>query len=101
MAYCHNCGAQIDDLAVICPHCGLEQKQARQAANDSGSIGWGLLGCCLPLVGLILFLVWKDTQPRNARKAGWGALIGVLAIVVSYVVIFLGMGVLFAFLASY
>ena len=28
--------------------------------NDNGGFLWGLLGCCIPIVGLILFLVWKD-----------------------------------------
>ena len=93
MAYCRNCGAQIHEQAVICPHCGVEQKKSVSTGNDSGSIGWGLLGCCIPLVGLILFLVWKDTQPRNAKKAGMGALISVILGVVLYVLMFVVLGV--------
>ncbi len=49
---------------------------------DSGSAGWGILGCCFPIVGLILFLVWKDDKPKNAKSAGVGALMGVILIVV-------------------
>ena len=39
------------------------QKDLNTSASveDNGGFGWGLLGCCIPLVGLILFLVWKDT----------------------------------------
>ncbi len=85
MAYCRNCGAQLHDQAVICPTCGVPQKTT-PTANDTGSIGWGLLGCCIPMVGLILFLVWKDTQPNNAKKAGMGALISVILGVVFYVI---------------
>lgn len=92
MAFCRNCGAQIHDQAVICPQCGVEQKPAG-AGNDSGSIGWSLLGCCVPLVGLILWLVWKDTQPNNAKKAGMGALISVILSVVVYVIYFVVLGV--------
>lgn len=90
MAYCRNCGAQIHDEAVICPQCGVQQ--AKPAANDSGSIGWALLGCCVPIVGLILFLIWKDTQPRNAKKAGLGALVSVILCVLFYVILFVFMG---------
>ena len=43
--------------------------------EDKGSIGWGVLGCCIPIVGLVLFLVWKDSRPRDAKMAGMGALI--------------------------
>ena len=32
---------------------------------------------CIPLVGLILFLVWRDNKPKNAKAAGIGALISV------------------------
>ena len=83
MAFCRNCGAEIHDEAVICPHCGVEQKPA--ASKDTGSFGWSVLGCCVPMVGLILFLVWKDSQPNNAKKAGIGALISVIIGVVFYV----------------
>lgn len=93
MAFCHNCGNELHDEAVICPKCGVEQRKA-VAANDTGSFGWGLLGFCVPLAGLILFLVWKDTQPRNAKKAGVGALVSVIIGVVLYVVLCVAMGVL-------
>lgn len=43
---------------------------------DNGSFGWGLLGFCIPLVGLILFLVWKDNKPVSSKQAGIGAAIG-------------------------
>ena len=38
--------------------------------EDKGGFLWGLLGCCIPLVGLILFLVWKDNKPKTA-KSSW------------------------------
>ena len=47
-------------------------------APDSGSIGWWFLGFFVPIVGLILYLVWKDEKPLSARRAGWGALISVI-----------------------
>lgn len=89
MAYCKNCGAEIDDKAVICPKCGVSQ----QTVVDSGSFGWGVLGFCLPIVGLILFLVWKDTKPNTAKKAGIGALISVILGVIYYILVFaIGIG---------
>lgn len=84
MAYCKNCGMKIDDQAVVCPQCGVAQEKA-PAVNDNGGFGWGLLGCCIPLVGLILFLVWKDSKPKTAKAAGIGALVSVIIGVVWYV----------------
>ena len=50
-------------------------------------IGWGLLGCCIPIVGLVLFLVWKDTKPKTAKAAGIGALVAVILGVIWYILV--------------
>ena len=86
MAYCKNCGNQIDNQAVICPACGVSQ-ETKPAVVDNGGVGWGVLGCCIPIVGLILFLVWKDTKPKTAKSAGTGALVSVIIGVVYYIAI--------------
>ncbi|PWM68955.1 MAG: zinc ribbon domain-containing protein [Eubacteriales Family XIII. Incertae Sedis bacterium] len=97
MAFCKNCGKEIDDNAVVCPHCGVIQKEELvQNTVDNGGFLWGLLGCCIPIVGLILFLVWRDTKPKTSRAAGIGALVGVICVAVYYIVIIVigvGLGV--------
>lgn len=45
---------------------------------DTGSAGWGLLGFCFPIVGIILYLVWQTDQPLNAKAALNGALISII-----------------------
>ena len=97
MAFCKNCGQEIDNQAVICPKCGAAQ-QTTPPVVDNGGFLWGLLGCCIPLVGLILFLVWKSTKPKTAKAAGIGALVGFILIVLFYVIIF-GLGL--ASMATY
>lgn len=84
MAYCKNCGREIDDRAVVCPNCGVSQENKPQVVDNGGFL-WGLLGCCIPLVGLILFLVWKDTKPKTAKAAGIGALVSVIIMVIYYI----------------
>ena len=92
MAYCKNCGAEIDDLAAVCPRCGVAQ-ETKPAVVDNGGFGWGLLGFCIPIVGLVLFLVWKDTKPKTSKAAGVGALVSVIVLVVFYILmIALGVG---------
>ena len=56
--------------------------------EDNGGFGWGLLGCCIPIVALVLFLVWNDTKPRTARAAGIGALVSVIIGVLWYLLAF-------------
>ena len=60
--------------------------------NDSGSIGWGVLGFLIPIVGLILFIVWRNTKPKSAKVAGIGAAIGFAITLVYYI----AMGILFS-----
>ena len=103
MAFCKNCGSQINDGTMICPKCGASQNSGAnnnysggmppRNSYDNGGFGWGLLGFCIPLVGLILFLVWKDEKPVTAKTAGMGALISVCIGVVFYILaIVVGVG---------
>lgn len=56
------------------------------------SFGWGILGFFFPLVGLILFFVFKNKKQGASKASGLGALIGcilqVLITVISCVVCF-------------
>ena len=46
--------------------------------NDAPSLGYAFLGFFFPVVGLILYIVWKDQSPLKAKSAGKGALIAVI-----------------------
>jgi cell shape-determining protein MreD len=82
--YCKYCGQEVNDDAVICIHCGRSLRDVSLSSQaDTGSIGWGVLGFFFPLVGLILYLVWKIERPKTANMAGKGALIGVIVDVVA------------------
>ena len=79
--FCKNCGKEIDEKAVICPHCGVATGKVDNS-NDAPSAGWGVLGFFFPLIGLILYLVWKSEYPLRAKSVGKGALIGFIVSVV-------------------
>lgn len=85
--YCQNCGKEIDDTAVVCRHCGVPRRGTLQA-DDNGGFGWGLLGFCVPVAGLVLFLTWKDTKPKTAQSAGIGALVSVSLYIAFYILLF-------------
>ena len=75
--YCTHCGSPIDEEAIVCIHCGHSVGDIKKSA-DSDSVGWGILGFLLPLVGFILWLVWKDEYPKKAKSVGIGALVSVI-----------------------
>lgn len=66
-----------------------DQYKQDHGENEQVSKGWGVLGFFFPFVGLILYLVWYDNHRKRAKTAGKGALIGVIACVVFYVLVLL------------
>ena len=79
--YCHNCGKEVSENDAFCASCGASIGSSgpnRIAQVDKGSAGWTVLGFFFPLVGLILYLVWKDEKPVSSKQAGTGALYGVI-----------------------
>ena len=103
MKYCTYCGTQIEDNALFCPNCGAKQSvsntnsgsgersffeehafgntyntQGSFFANDplvtERSKGIAVLSFILPIVGLILWLVWRYTKPGKATSAAKGGL---------------------------
>lgn len=98
--YCRYCGKEIEEGSAFCPFCGKKQQGAAGAADfgtgggangvppygapprsverDAPSGGFAVLCFFFPLIGLILYLVWKNELPLRAHSCGKGALIGVI-----------------------
>lgn len=103
MAFCKNCGVEINEGTTFCPNCGTKQDNvgvtneaqpqpqytAQPQVVDNGGFGWGLLGCFMPIVGVILYLVWSDERPKTARAVGIGAITCVAIVIVCYLLIML------------
>lgn len=45
--------------------------------------------CCIPLLGIILFFVWKDEKPTAAKWALWSGLASVGLVIILYIIFFL------------
>ncbi len=79
--YCRNCGAEIDDNAVICVKCGVPVRGNKRNVNQSdeeASVGLKVLSFFFPLIGLVLFCVWNNNYPEKANDCGKLALYGFL-----------------------
>ena len=103
MKYCTYCGRQIEDNALFCPNCGAKQEPSNESgtersffeenafgdtnggqsafyANDplvtERSRGITVLSFIFPIVGLILWLLWKDSKPGKSISAAKGGLAG-------------------------
>lgn len=91
--FCTGCGRELPPDENFCSVCGKQRTTPQQGAQpvfqqqinpqmgyvqDAPSGGMTALGFFFPIVGLILYLVWKDQTPLKAKSAGKGALIGVI-----------------------
>ena len=56
----------------------MQQPMPQANSADSGSFGWAILGFLIPLVGFIMYFLWKDTKPNSAKMAGVGGLVGMI-----------------------
>ena len=89
--FCPDCGKEMSASEEFCSACGKQRTMPAQGTQpvfqqpvhpqmgyipDAPSGGMTALGFFFPIVGLILYLVWKDQTPLKANSAGKGALIG-------------------------
>ena len=108
MAFCSECGKELNQGEVFCPNCGkrVEQAYASQQNNqysqpqnmntsnqDIPSIGLNILSFFVPLVGLILYVVNVDSKPVMAKAIGKWALIGFIVGIVGSVLLSIIYGV--------
>ena len=60
--------------------------------EDTGSFGWAVLGFFIPIVGLILWLVWKSTKPKTATQCRNGFIAGVIVAVLFNIIFYAVIG---------
>ena len=57
------------------------------APDDAKSVGFGILAFFFPMVGFILWLVWRDNYPLRARSCGKGVLAGIILYVIMVIIV--------------
>ncbi len=90
MAYCRKCGEIIDDEAVFCPKCGVQQNVLRteRAVNDDGSPLWAIIAFLIPVVGLILWAAWNEEKPKCAKMAAYGTIASLAVFAIGLILLF-------------
>ena len=93
-AFCPFCGQKLEPQHAFCPACGRPASLVSPAAGgaryaapsaeaDIPTGGLKVLCFLAPGVGLILYLVWKDTLPAKAGACGkaaiWGGIFWIVA----------------------
>ncbi len=81
--FCRNCGAQIDDKAAICPHCGVAQNTRPEESNSLAIIGF-ILAFFIPIVGLICSILGLK-KSRELGGKEYGLAVAGLIISISFI----------------
>lgn len=96
--FCPNCGTQNDDQATFCSSCGTALKTQQGSSYSSTPTPGGgnedkgaetivqVLSFCFPIVGLVLYFVWKDDKPKAANQVCKMAAIGFGVGVLFYII---------------
>lgn len=93
MKYCKNCGAQLDDNAVVCNRCGTSLSAVQE---EKGHHGLGIAGFVLSLLGmqplaLIFSIIGLAVGKRNGYKTGLavaGLVISIISMVIGIILYF-------------
>jgi hypothetical protein len=113
--YCCKCGSQQSENANFCSNCGFKFTNESKDFNhnnefehsysyssfsndninssssnpkDNPSDLAGVASCCFPLLGLILYFLWKDEKPKSARRVCNWMIGGVSVYVLLYLIFF-------------
>ncbi len=113
--FCKYCGKEIDDRAVVCPNCGRATDNYNNSVNvnvnntieqkgnsdDAPSFGFAFLSFLIPLLGIILYFVWKAEFPKKASSCLKGAITGIIVNFVCSFLVGCLIGILEALYGSY
>ena len=96
--FCKNCGKEIDDKAVVCPHCGIAQQDIavdgkKKPVNGLGIAGFvisllsmwlGLYFCIASILGLVLSAI--GYAKREKYSVNGLALAGLIISIITLVI---------------
>ena len=88
--FCNSCGKEISDNAAVCINCGVATTNLtlNQKIDNPSNLA-GVASCCFPIVGLILYFMWKDEKPKSAKLVCNWMIGGIIAWIVVYVLFFI------------
>ena len=90
--YCRNCGSNLDDRAVVCPHCGVptgvQPPEQTTESNTIATVGF-ILSFFVAIAGLICSIIgYRNASKLNGNGKGF-ALAGIIISSVSMVLAFI------------
>ena len=87
--FCKNCGKEIMDEAVICPHCGcaVNESQAKKLSDPEDKVNAGIIvgTVLLPLIGIILGIV--NLCKKKTKSGGIYLGVGIVCWILNMIIL--------------
>ena len=80
--FCKNCGSQINDSAVICPHCGVATHNNSPVSQKSSN-GFAVAGFVLSFFFALLGLIFSAIGLSKAKTTGSGKGLAIAGLTIS------------------
>lgn len=97
--FCKNCGEYIRGTSAYCPRCkslllfsrrkNLDKELLDEycSEKDRNSVGADVISFIMPIIGILLYFLNKDTFPRKSRSIGESLILGCIvwaAVIVAF-----------------
>ena len=91
--FCKNCGREIDDKAIVCPHCGVAVSREAMTLSSPKTNTLAIVGFVLSFFVAIAGLVCSIIARKQCKERGEGgaglALAGIIISAVSMAIAFI------------
>ena len=86
--YCSACKKYVPDGSQECPYCKSKRftpyaPYQQNKSNDESSAGFAILSFLIPIIGIVLYFVWKNDYPKKASSCIKGAVISIVLSVIT------------------
>ena len=91
--YCGDCGKKINSNSKFCPYCGSrvasENVTVVNSNEDSVNVLLVIASFLVPILGVVLFVIYKDKKTKTSKAYGIAALVGFISKMFFYVLYFI------------
>ncbi|MCX4249190.1 MAG: zinc-ribbon domain-containing protein [Bacilli bacterium] len=91
--YCGDCGKKLNSNSKFCPYCGSrvasENVTVVNSNEDSVNVLLVIASFLVPILGVVLFVIYKDKKTKTSKAYGIAALVGFISKMFFYVLYFI------------
>lgn len=81
--YCGDCGKKLNSNSKFCPYCGSrvasENVTVVNSNEDSVNVLLVIASFLVPILGVVLFVIYKDKKTKTSKAYGIAALVGFIS----------------------